>query len=43
MQTSDITEPDYYFTYFNSTRIPGPGHPDDNNRWRYRSPRPATE
>jgi len=35
MQTSDITEPDYYFTYFNSTRIPGPGHVDDNNRWRY--------
>jgi peptide/nickel transport system substrate-binding protein len=39
MQTSDITEPDYYFTYFNSTRIPGPGHVDDNNRWRYANAR----
>jgi peptide/nickel transport system substrate-binding protein len=36
MQTSDITEPDYYFTYFHSSRIPAKGHMDDGNRWRYR-------
>jgi peptide/nickel transport system substrate-binding protein len=39
MQTSDITEPDYYYTYFNSKRIPSPSMPDANNRWRYRNPR----
>jgi peptide/nickel transport system substrate-binding protein len=39
MQTSDITEPDYYFTYFHSSRIPGDKNPDDGNRWRYRNPR----
>jgi len=38
MQTSSISEPDFLFTYFHSSRIPGPGHPDDNNRWRYRNP-----
>jgi peptide/nickel transport system substrate-binding protein len=32
MQSSEITEPDFYFFYFNSTRI-GQG-----NRWFYRSP-----
>ncbi len=35
MQTADITEPDYYYAYFNSSRIPHPGDPDGNNRWRY--------
>ncbi len=35
MQTSDITEPDYYFMYFNSTRIPSAQNPDGGNRWRY--------
>ncbi|HTJ43046.1 MAG TPA: ABC transporter substrate-binding protein [Kofleriaceae bacterium] len=39
MQTSDITEPDYFYTYFNSVRIPGKKNPDDGNRWRYRNPR----
>jgi peptide/nickel transport system substrate-binding protein len=39
MQTSDITEPDYYYTYFNSARIPGPSMPSGNNRWRYSNPR----
>ncbi len=39
MQTSEITEPDYYFTYFHSSRIPTPSHPDDNNRWRYKNAR----
>ena len=37
MQTAEITEPDWLFTYFNSERIPGPKNPDDNNRWRYRN------
>jgi peptide/nickel transport system substrate-binding protein len=39
MQTSDITEPDYYFTYFHSSRIPTERNPDDGNRWRYRNGR----
>ena len=39
MQTSDITEPDYYFTYFHSSRIPTTANPDDGNRWRYRNTR----
>lgn len=38
MQTSDITEPDYYFMYFNSTRIPSADNPDGGNRWRYVNP-----
>ncbi|MEZ4401798.1 MAG: ABC transporter substrate-binding protein [Kofleriaceae bacterium] len=38
MQTSDITEPDMYFPYFHSSRIPDVGHPDDTNRWRYANP-----
>lgn len=38
MQTSDITEPDYYFMYFNSTRIPSAQNPDGGNRWRYVNP-----
>lgn len=39
MQTSDIGEPDYYRTYFHSSRIPTAKVPNDNNRWRYRNPR----
>ncbi|MCE9580863.1 MAG: ABC transporter substrate-binding protein [Deltaproteobacteria bacterium] len=39
MQTSDITEPDYLYTYFHSDRIPGPKNPDGGNRWRYRNAR----
>lgn len=38
MQTSDITEPDMYFPYFHSTRIPTGEHPDDTNRWRFVDP-----
>ena len=38
MQTASISEPDFLFAYFHSSRIPGPSHPDDNNRWRYRNP-----
>jgi len=37
MQTAEITEPDYYFAYFNSSRIPTETDRDGNNRWRYRS------
>lgn len=35
MQTSDITEPDYLFTYFNSSRIPTDKEPSLHNRWRF--------
>jgi peptide/nickel transport system substrate-binding protein len=38
MQTSDITEPDYYFTYFNSSWIPNDENPDGYNRWHYINP-----
>jgi peptide/nickel transport system substrate-binding protein len=38
MQTSEITEPDYYFMYFNSSRIPSTENPDGGNRWRYANP-----
>jgi peptide/nickel transport system substrate-binding protein len=37
MQTTDITEPDFYFMYFHSSWIPSPGNPDGFNRWRYRN------
>ena len=37
MQTTDITEPDFYFMYFHSSWIPAPSLPDGFNRWRYRS------
>lgn len=39
MQTADITEPDYYYTYFHSERIPTPEELSLHNRWRYRSDR----
>jgi peptide/nickel transport system substrate-binding protein len=39
MQTADITEPDYYYTYFHSERIPTPEEVNLHNRWRYRSDR----
>jgi peptide/nickel transport system substrate-binding protein len=38
MQTTDITEPDFYFMYFHSSWIPSLATPDGFNRWRYRSP-----
>jgi peptide/nickel transport system substrate-binding protein len=38
MQTTDIGEPDFYRTYFASTRIPTPKDPNAQNRWRYRNP-----
>jgi peptide/nickel transport system substrate-binding protein len=37
MQTTPITDPDYYYAYFHSSRIPSPQDPDANNRWRYRN------
>jgi peptide/nickel transport system substrate-binding protein len=37
MQTADIAEPDLLYTYFHSSRIPHPGDPNANNRWRYRN------
>jgi peptide/nickel transport system substrate-binding protein len=37
MQTTPITEPDFYFFYFHSERIPDAKDPDGGNRWRYRN------
>ncbi|WP_428263755.1 ABC transporter substrate-binding protein [Haliangium sp.] len=39
MQTAAITEPDFYFAYFHSSRIPTPESPHTTNRWRYRDDR----
>ena len=38
MQTADITDPDFYFTYFHSSWIPSAKNPDGYNRWRYTNP-----
>ncbi len=35
MQTSPITEPDFLFTFFHSSRIPSDKDPNTHNRWRY--------
>jgi peptide/nickel transport system substrate-binding protein len=37
MQTAELNEPDYYYFYFNSVRIPDEKNPDGGNRWRYRN------
>jgi peptide/nickel transport system substrate-binding protein len=37
MQTTPITEPDFYYAYFHSTRIPNAADPDAQNRWHYRN------
>ncbi len=37
MQSSEITEPDFYLFYFHSGRIPDAAHPDLGNRWHYRN------
>ncbi len=37
MQTSPITEPDFYHAYFHSSRIPDARNPDGQNRWHYRN------
>jgi peptide/nickel transport system substrate-binding protein len=39
MQTTDITDPDFYFMYFHSSWIPTAKSPDGFNRWRYRNAR----
>jgi peptide/nickel transport system substrate-binding protein len=39
MQTTAITEPDFYYAYFHSSRIPGAENPHDTNRWRFRNAR----
>lgn len=38
MQTAEIVEPDSFYSYFHSSRIPDKANPDVGNRWRYRSP-----
>jgi peptide/nickel transport system substrate-binding protein len=37
LQTSEILEPDMYYPYFHSSRVPHPDAPDLANRMRYRS------
>lgn len=37
MQTTPITEPDFYYSYFHSSRIPNAADPDAQNRWHYRN------
>lgn len=37
MQTTPITEPDFYFSYFHSSRIPTDADRDAQNRWNYRN------
>jgi peptide/nickel transport system substrate-binding protein len=37
MQTAAITEPDFLYTYFHSSRIPSPADMNAGNRWRYKS------
>jgi peptide/nickel transport system substrate-binding protein len=37
MQTTPITEPDFYFSYFHSSRIPSDEDRDAQNRWSYRN------
>ncbi len=39
MQTGSVTEPDYYYTYFHSSRIPTEKRPHIHNRWRFSNPR----
>jgi peptide/nickel transport system substrate-binding protein len=37
LQTSEIAEPDMYYNYFHSSRIPTDDFPNLANRWHYRS------
>jgi len=37
MQSAELNEPDYYYFYFHSSRVPDKTNPDGGNRWRYRS------
>jgi peptide/nickel transport system substrate-binding protein len=36
LQLSDVTEPDYLFAFFHSSRIPTHDNLEGTNRWRYR-------
>jgi peptide/nickel transport system substrate-binding protein len=38
MQSPEITEPDFYFWFFHSSRWPSAKDPDGSNRWRYTNP-----
>jgi peptide/nickel transport system substrate-binding protein len=38
MQSPEITEPDFHYTFFHSTRWPSPEDPNATNRWRYGNP-----
>ena len=37
MQSAELNEPDYYYFYFHSSRVPSTSNPDGGNRWRYRN------
>lgn len=37
MQSPEITEPDFYFWFFHSSRWPSDKDPDGSNRWRYKN------
>jgi peptide/nickel transport system substrate-binding protein len=39
LQTTAISEPDFLYTYFHSSRIPTAADPNSLNRWRYSSAR----
>lgn len=38
MQSPEITEPDFYYWFFHSSRWPSAKDPDGSNRWRYKNP-----
>ena len=37
MQTGSVVEPDYFYTFFHSQRIPNPEEPHGKNRWHFRN------
>jgi peptide/nickel transport system substrate-binding protein len=39
LRTPPIADPNYYYTYFHSSRMPDPKTLYGHNRWRYRNPR----
>ncbi|MBL4632268.1 MAG: ABC transporter substrate-binding protein [Kofleriaceae bacterium] len=39
MQTGNVGEPDYYYAYYHSSRIPDSESPHLQNRWRFRNAR----
>ena len=39
MQTAEVSDPDFYYTYFHSSRIPHAKDRNVHNRWRYRNAR----